>query len=409
MRLRKARFVMFLGTMLALIAGGYVTFERMKEGQSPGTSAATCAAESKVHRAAFLVDLTKPLDGAHVRLPADLLYNAAIDLQPGTELAVYALVSRPEAPRILIGQVCKTVDLAPLRLAQSKAKHRGAGDCDVPAGVPARLRANAREFCRQIDMLAHRVEAIVLDDFRGGRHSPLVEALEMTARDFGDVPGRLYVFSDLHQHAAWFSHFERPLHEWEYEQMAAAWAVQPFGRPLRGFPPGTTVRIHYLPRMGTTEQEDRRTAHKRFWEGYFRDAEVVFDDQPAVTEFVPMPLREEEVPTAAQLAGYELERLREVAERLDRDRKKLEDIRHAITAEREQLDAKRRELAEQERRLQHAGSLTVDAAVAREQQITGVAVRAGGGLLDEDGSRERAGAAAVREAGSSAGDGVGGS
>ena len=309
---------------------------RAERAGSSGGSGVTAA------RAAFLVDLRKPLDPVHATLPGATLRRAAAEVEPGTELAVYALSPHAEAPRTLLGRLCKTVDLA--GLTSDSAKHRTTDDCDLPAQAPAADRAKAREFCRERDALVRRVDALAVDTLgRAAGPAYLLEALEATARDFGETPGALYLFSDLLQHAPWFSHAETPVAQWEYEGMAAAWSALPMEQPLRGFPAETTVRIHYVPRVGTTAEPEGRATHKRFWEAYFDAAAVAFEDHPAMAGYVPDALTE--APTAMELAAYELERLRHSGAVVERERVVVERERVEIERERADIARERAELA----------------------------------------------------------------
>lgn len=344
----------------AILAAAVGVYFAIESGGDPAAATAQpaigCTAGSDVDRAAFLVDLRKPLDAAHATLPGELLRKAAGEIGTGTELAVYTLSPHAEAPRTLLGRLCKTFDAA--GLVTESAKHRATDECDVPAQAPAALRATAKDYCRQRDTLVRRIDALALETLgRAGGAAHLVEALEQTSRDFGDTPGSLYVFSDLLQHAAWFSHAESPLADWQFERMAAAWTELPLAAPLRRFPAESTVRIHYVPRTGTTELTDWRSAHKRFWESYFDGTEIVFDDQPTMGEYVPESLAEG--PTAMELAAYELERLRHSGAlverdraRIERDRRSLESAQRQVAAERRQLAAERRDLAAQREQLE---------------------------------------------------------
>ena len=314
-----------------------------------------CGDGSQVDHAAFLFDLRKPLDAVHATLPGALFRQAAHAMDAGTELAVYTLSPHAEAPRTLIGRLCKTFDDAGLTAESSK--HLATDDCDIPAQVPAALRASAKDFCRRRDALARRIDALVVETFgQAAGAAYLVEALEATARDFGETAGSLHVFSDLVQHAAWFSHAESPLEEWEFERMASAWTALPLEEALRGFPPETSVRIHYVPRTGTTELEEWRATHKRFWQAYFGGTDLQFDDQPTMAEYTPLSLTA--APNAMELAAYELERLRHsnaLVEKdratIERERRDLERERRGVEAERQRLEAERQELAAERERL----------------------------------------------------------
>lgn len=190
----------------------------------------------------------------------------------------------------------------------------------------------------------------------------------------------------MKQHAPWCSHAETPPGDWAYERMADSWSGLPMEDPLRGFPPGTAVRIHYVPRVGTTDDEGGRAAHKRFWESYFDGAEVAFEDQPAMAAYVAASLAE--APTAMELAAYELERLRHSGALVEREREELEreraevarerrqvaDARRQIDADRERLVEERRELAEARERFE---ARRRDVATATTASGEGVRVAAG--------------------------------
>ncbi len=345
--------------VLVVAVGVYFAYGKSGVEASGAAEPAPPCGGPDVSHAAFLVDLRKPLDAVHAELPGALLRRAATEMDRGTELAVYALSPHAEVPRTLLGRLCKTVDLA--GLAAESAKNDATDDCDLPAQAPPEARDSARHFCGQRDTLARRVDALALESLgRSAVSAYLVEALEATAREFGEAPGTLYVFSDLKQHAAWFSHAETPLAEWDYQRMAAAWAELPMEEPLRGFPAGTTVRIHYVPRTGTTAEEDGRDAHKRFWQGYFDGLEIAFDDQPTMAGYVPESLAE--AATAMELAAYELERLRHSGalvererEELARERERMADAHRRIEADRERLAAERLELAAAREQLEARG------------------------------------------------------
>ena len=366
--------VLLAPAVLAVAVGVYFAFgESRGEASAPTAPKLPCGSGADVARAAFLLDLRKPLDPAHAELPATLLRRVATEMDRDTELAVYALSPHAEAPRTLLGRLCKTVDLA--GLAAPSAKNGSADHCDLPAQVSPEARDIARDFCRERDALARRVDALAVETLgRSAGPAYLVEAFEATARGFGGMPGTLHVFSDLMQHAPWFSHAETPVAEWEYERMAAAWSELPVEEPLRGFAPGTAVAIHYVPRAGTTGEEDGRAAHKRFWEGYFGGIEVAFDDQPAMAGYLPESLAD--APTPMELAAYELERLRHSGRLVEREREELARERERIAAERrtieadqERLAAERRELAAAQERLEARDAAIAGASMPGEESL----------------------------------------
>lgn len=148
--------------VLAVAVGGYLASGGAgNAGSDAAEPEGACAAGSDVSRAAFLIDLRKPLDPAHAALPGALVRRAAAEVDVGAELGVYALSPHAKAPRTLLGRLCKTVDLA--GLAAESDKNRAADECDVPAQASPAARESARDFCRQRDALARRVDALAVE------------------------------------------------------------------------------------------------------------------------------------------------------------------------------------------------------------------------------------------------------
>lgn len=310
-------------------------------------------------QAVYLLDLRKPLSPAHGSLPGNLLRDVSHDIEANTELKVFALTRYAESPRMLIGRLCKPYDNADLKIATAKDQGNGNGsrDCDdVPAQVPASLRDRANRFCAQRDGLQRRIDVLVQQQ-RGGRgaNAYVAEAIEDTFRDFENLPGSrsLYIFSDMLQHASWYSHLDLRWEDWAFEEYAAIREEQAalIGGPAR-VNADIRVRIFYVPRTGLTENLRVRAAHKQFWEDYFAGADLDFEDRASMLEFAHEALMD--VPSTAEIAAQERERVRYEREavealraRMEEERIALESARQRLTDQTRQLEVRERELREQ--------------------------------------------------------------
>ena len=317
---------------------------------APPSTHGSCLVDM-AQRAAYLIDLRKPLDPDFQSLPGELLGAVSRSLPADTELGVYALSPYAEAPRTLIGRLCKPYDNDALVVASAKDHRGGEGDCDdIPAQVPASLRTDAARFCEEREMLRVRVDAFVAQNgIELATDAYLVEAIEETWRDFADstVPTSLYLFSDMMQHAAWYSHLDTQWTEWDAETFAAARATR---MPVRGgiASPGEDlgVKVFYVARTGMTDSQQPQLSHQRFWTDFFGAAvDVAFEHQPTMNGYPAEPRMD--VTTPAEMAAYELERARHRSEVVARERAELESARRAL-AEREKT------LLEQQRRLRES-------------------------------------------------------
>ena len=125
----------------------------------------------------------------------------------------------------------------------------------------------------RIDALALSAPGTVTDGY-------LVEALDEVRQDFadGDVPTSLYVFSDMMQHAKWYSHLDAGPEQWDFEAFAQARAAELAASGREEHPAdGLAVKVFYVPRIGTTDQEPVRLAHQGFWTRHLDGAEAAFE------------------------------------------------------------------------------------------------------------------------------------
>ena len=327
--------------------------------EQPASVDTACSIGSEVaHRAVFLVDLRKPVDSTYEALPGDLLGTVSKELPADTELSVFAVSAYAEAPRTLIGRMCKPYENGELVVETAKDRNGSEGDCDdLPAQISGSLRTSAARFCHQREAVRRRIDALAAQGRnRVATNAYLVEALDETHRDLAgsSAPASLYVFSDMIQHAAWYSHVDVQWDEWDFDRFAAAreadaLSVESLASPGADLP----VKVFYVARTGSTAGESPQRKHKRFWTSYFGAAALTFEDQPTMAGFDAEPLMD--IPTAAELAAYERERVRYTSELVERERAELQETRRALElefAEREQqLLQEERRLSEQRRQL----------------------------------------------------------
>ena len=306
-----------------------------------------CALEpdESAGRAVFLFDFRKPLDQANLSLPGELLRDVNQRLSANTELRVFALATDPRAPRLPLDRVCKPYDNADLQIGTAKDQRNTSRDCDdLPAQLPASLREAADRFCRRRDTLQNRVDALARNQPAAPiTNSYLIEALEDTAMEMseGSGPRTIYVFSDMMQHADWYSHLELEWTDWNFADFTATRAAQT-GR--KGRPPAVSnlaVRIYYLPRRGLTEHPRPKRAHQAFWEEYFADAQLTFHDQPPLPAFAAVPLMD--ILTPEELAALE-------RARIEKEREEAARMLAEVQRERAALEEELRELAEERAR-----------------------------------------------------------
>ena len=309
-------------------------------------------ADDIAERAVFLLDLRKPLGPEHVSLPGDLLRDITMDLRANAELRVFALADTAAVPRIALDATCKPYENAGLTVAGTGLRR----DCDdLPASSPASIRDKADRFCAWRDALRSRLEGLVI---RQGEtpvaNAYLVEAIEDTILEFAEFSGRrsLYIFSDMMQHATWYSQPETGVEYGDSGGRDAHTGIVPLPRAVDDL----GVKIFYVPRRGVTEDPVTKTGHKDFWRDYFADfsgSDIVFEDQPVMTAYEVESLASE--PTEIELAAREREQLRLEREQIERalaevekERAALETARRLAADERQAREAREAELLEQQ-------------------------------------------------------------
>ena len=281
--------------------------------------------QGEMARAVFLVDLRKPLGPAGTRHVTDALRDVTLALPADSELRVYTLTGNETVPRQLIRRFCKPYGNEALTTASAKEKGTQTRDCDdLPAQISEEVRENAKRFCAERAEVVADIERLIARPLAMPvPNAYLVEAIEETVLEFGDLPGRrrlFFFFSDMMQHAAWYSHVERGQTGWGFNdfiylrEMGAS-SVGPQPAPLEDI----EVTVFYLPRNGWTDMPRPKMTHKAFWRRYFLD---VMGREPVVRE-LPKSGAYEVEPLMERLS--EAERLARERERLKIEREKLEN------------------------------------------------------------------------------------
>ena len=246
-------------------------------------------------RAVLLLDLTKPLD-ANARLTEEVLHEVTTAMEADTELQVFALAPDAFAPRVPLGRVCKPYSNAQLVVEMAKDRSSTKPDCaDLPAQLAPTIRDRATRFCARREALARRIANVA--SVAGDAAVPaayLIEAIEDTRLDLATASERrsLYVFSDMMQHAGWYSHVERGPDRWNYGDFQRLRHRQT-GLVGASPPPDSNldVTIFYVLRQGVTEHPRVGLALERFWRDYFSSvASVTFERQPVQVGYDVRPL-----------------------------------------------------------------------------------------------------------------------
>ena len=297
------------------------------------------------HHAVLLLDLRKPLadQTAPSHLAGDALHAVSLAIDANTLLRVMTVNTNRTAALQPLARLCKPYNNAELVVEGAKDQRDRRGDCtELPAQLPTQLRESATQFCARRSALRSRI-----DDLAAQVRQPtvanayLVEAIEEINLDLAAAPGRksLYIFSDMIQHADWYSHVELGWQGWGFDQFVALRETQDIHiGPRPATVAGLDVTIYYLPRQGINDQPRPKAIHKMFWQDYFADAagdEPTFRELAAAPAYSIQPLMNRV--TEAELAERERLRLQEEREavqrvlaQLEQQRAELETVRLAV-------------------------------------------------------------------------------
>ena len=215
--------------------------------------------------AVFLFDLRKPLGNAVLSVPGMILRESAVAAPGGTELRVYALSGQTTMPLAVVGRACKPSLPDPASSIDCAAPraHRP-GEDDVVAAFCADLGS----MHRRVDDLARQTPELPVPN------ALLVEAIEEVRLVFearsGAGPRSFTVYSDMLQHAPWYSHLLAD-RNWTFESFEDLHDERAtvFGTPSAPTR-GVTTEIYYVPRRGITEQRTARDVPPTFLETVLR-------------------------------------------------------------------------------------------------------------------------------------------
>ena len=328
-------------------------------------------------RSVFLLDLRKPLPEQGRSLGSEALRALTLELGANTELEVFAVTDNAGAPRQLLDRLCKPYGNADLAFEGAKDRRREVRDCDdLPAQLPNHVRGNAEQFCARRTLLGERIEQLAAAAPAAPlANAYLVEALEETSLELSELSGRrsLYVFSDMLQHAPWYSHLELGWNGWSFADFMEMRTAQdalvgPRPPPI----PGLDISIFYVPRTGVTDLPRMKRVHQHFWQEYFAEAKPSFHEQALMPEYPVAPLMNRL--TEAEQERTLLRQEREEAERLlaqvEQERAALDEARRQADAEERAQQARMDELRRQRELLQaeEARRIAAQAEAARQAQ-----------------------------------------
>ena len=283
--------------------------------------------------AILLLDLRKPISSGRA---GAIVRDVSLRMDARAGLRVYALADDQRAPRRLLGRLCRPYDHEALRVTAAKDGSNTVRDCDdLPAQIPPGLRTAATRYCAQRAELAGRADALVAS---GGAvaNAYLMEAIEESVRELEGwaVPRALFVFSDMVQHAPWYSHLDLDWSEWGFDDFMPVMAAHDPSFLTRR-PGELEVSLLYMPKEGLTDDRRVKDAHWSFWRHYFFDATVAFEEHEAVRSYAAPELMDLGVAT------------RDVSRERSALSRRLKDAEDALRVVREQtraLTAERREL-----------------------------------------------------------------
>ena len=401
--------ILILGLVAALLLLG----DRSDAGPELDGDLCPIAPQSIAARAVYLVDLQKPLDEGRRALAGELLRSLTLELASGTELRVFALAQDSAAPRRQLDRLCKPYDNADIAAEGAKDQGSDIRDCDnLPAQIPQHIRQSATQFCERRDTLGDRLDRLA----ERQRTEPvpnayLIEALEETSLEFAEMspgPRSLYVFSDMMQHAPWYSHAELGWNGWSFGGfLGRRQAQEEFVGPRPPSIEAAQVTLFYTPRQGITSLPRAKAVHKNFWRDYFADAtgaQPRFQEQPTMASYQSALFMDQSAEFAAteqereqtQLAQMEQEQAAE--EQAAQERAAEERAAQERAAEERAAQERAAEERAAEERAAQERARELAAAQEREAQIAEEQRRERERLAQEEAARAQAEAVAEADA-----------
>ena len=390
--------------ILALVAGLFLLADRSDAGPELDGDLCPVAAGGIAARALYLVDLQKPLDEGRRTLPGALLRSLTLELGAQTELRVFALTQDSAAPRRLLDRLCKPYGNADLAAEGAKDQGSAIRDCDnLPAQIPQHIRDGATKFCARRGALSERLDRLAeRQSIEPVGNAYLIEALEETSLEFAELPPgprSLHIFSDMMQHAHWYSHAELGWNGWSFNGFQERRQAQDeFVGPRPPAIADAAVTLYYTPRQGVTSLPRAKAVHKNFWRDYFTDAagtEPRFDEQPTMAAYQSAPLMNQQAEVAE--AEQERERLRQeemqqqLAE-MERQQAEMEQARQQAEAEEQEREARMAQLRQEREQLaqEEAERQRAEAAVAEAEAAAAAAAEAEAAIAEAEAQAEAA-------------------
>ena len=342
------RILILPALVLVFLAAVLPVLQTSPEGQiSRDADLCPTDRESIAGSAVFLFDFTKPLGAEQPALPGQLFRQVSDGLGPDVELQVFSLTGSTAAPRALLRRLCKPFDSE----TRPERGNPAGRDCpDIVAASGSAPGESAARFCAIRDALEEKLNAMASREWPEDQPVPnayLVEAIEDTRLDFAERPKPhwLYVYSDMMQHAPWYSHLDISGDQWSFDEFAESLKSHRWmSGQLDGFA-DTKVELFYVPRIGITDRAGVRRIHQEFWQSYFGDALTAIHDQPPMRGYRSAPLTD--ASAAAQIAGQDRAAIERQILEIQRERETLASELQTLEAERlRQEAAQARRLAE---------------------------------------------------------------
>ena len=306
--------------------------------------------------AVFLFDFRKLLGTSLSSMPGVIFRESAEAAPDGTELRVYSLSGRSAMPLAVVDRVCKP----PAPSGETRIT-----DCAATRGSREHWQA---AFCGRLGAIQRRV-----NDLAGQApqlpvpDALLIEAIEEVRLVFEAHPGAghrsLIIFSDMIQHAAWYSHLAPDAENWDFGAFQNSRNERAPGfANTSPMSVGVATEVFYVPRRGLTERPTKRDAHQRFWRSYFSSAEmpVVFRDQPVMPRFTAAPFPE---------PGGSLARVLEEREQLRREQREVAEVLALVEARQADLEAARQRAATREREFKSREEALLAAEAEQRREI----------------------------------------
>ena len=321
---RGRKLLLIVVPPVVLLAGAAMLFIAQPEEPVIPLDADLCPLDDAASPSAvLLLDLRKPLGDEAASLAAGALRDVTLQLARHTELRVFALTSNAGAPRLPVRRFCKPYANDDISVGSAK-DGPATRDCDdLPAQLTAQTAENATRFCALRDQVGAEIQRLVERPLAiPVPNAYLVEAIEETSLAFAERTGArsLYVFSDMLQHAGWFSHAERGSQGWGFNDFIHMREVEEASVGPRPPPlDGVDATVYYIPRTGVTDAPRAKMNHMAFWRQYFTDSlgtAPTFEELATLPDYPVEPLLN--TLTEAEKLAQERKRLEAQSKRLER-------------------------------------------------------------------------------------------